>query len=57
MCLQGRSLVSLSLDTRQAAYHVQIEQKQLNFKSDPPPEAGKFSSTFNALDVNIKSVG
>ena len=27
-------------DTRQAAYHIQVEQKQLNLKSDPPPEAG-----------------
>ena len=27
-------------DTRQAAYHVQVEQKKLNMKSDPPPEAG-----------------
>ena len=32
-------------DTRQAAYHVsEVEQKQLNLKSNPPPEAGNFTS-------------
>ena len=56
MCIRDRLFISLSLslpsqlnlksdpiifkDTRQAAYHIQVEQKQLNLKSDPPPEAG-----------------
>ena len=47
-------------DTRQAAYHVQVEQKQLNLKSDPPPEAGKSSiklrDTFCLIRSSILSL-